>query len=179
MPTSSSSLLVPCRDGDGFEFYSHNRLCRFLRISSPYITCLAYAPYAANAPHCSRPINHGKKLQVPGQLRDLLQAVVPSRRASRLLRNLSSNVVCGINGWHQNKASEVYQEWCDDLWKAYLYMNELDPRLWTGSTPLLSTARWEEALEDARREQQDDSSSEDYDSNEDSCLLYTSPSPRD
>lgn len=49
-------------------------------------------------------------------------------------------------------------------------MNELDPRLWTGRTPLLERATWEAALEDARREQrekQDDSSTEDYDSEDD------------
>ena len=142
-------------------------MCKFLRISSPYDNCLAYAPYAKNAPHCSRPINKGKKAQVPNQLEDLYHSRVPSRRAANILNNLSSNVVCGITGWHQNKAVEVYQEWCDDLWKAYLYVNDLDPRLWTRETPQFNRRTWEAALENAQQEQRDDSSSEDYDSSED------------
>lgn len=103
---------------------------------------------------------------MPAQLVTLLQTKIPSRRASRILKDLSSNVVCGITGWHQNKASEVYRKWCLELWELYLYANELDPMLWSGNTPQLDQATWEAALEDAQREQQDDSSSEDYDSSD-------------
>lgn len=166
MTSSSPSLLVR-RDGGGFEFYSPQSLRSFLRISPPYNTCIAHAPYARNAPHCSRPINYDRKQEVPGQFERLYQAPVPSRRAAHILENLSSNVVCGITGWHQNKASQVYQEWCDHLWDAYLHANHLDAKLWIGGTPPLSRASWEAALEDAREEQRDDSSSEEYDSDED------------
>jgi hypothetical protein len=169
--TSSPSLLVQ-RDLGGFEFYSRQHLRSFLRISSPYNTCIAYAPYARNAPHCSRSINRDKRQDVPDQLEELYQAPVPSRRAARILEDLSSNVVCGITCWHQNKASEVYREWCDHLWNAYLHANDLDPRLWTERTPQLNRASWEAALEDARQEQQDDSSSEEYDSDEDDNNTY-------
>jgi hypothetical protein len=147
-------------------------MCKFLRISPPYDTCLAYAPYARNAPHCSRAINRGHKSQVPAQLEDLSRVPVPSRRAARILKDLSSNVVCGVVSWHQNKAPEVYQEWCDDLWNAYLTANELDPSLWAEVTPQLTRTTWEAALEDARQDQQDDSSSEEYDSDEDGYDAY-------
>jgi hypothetical protein len=171
MSSSSSPLLVP-RDGRGFEFYSRQSLHRFLGISSPYNTCIAYAPYAKNAPHCSRPINRHNRDEVPRLFERLRTAIVPSRRAASILKALSSDVVCGITGWHQNKASEVYQEWCDDLWDAYLYAHELDPRLWTGRTPPLNRESWEDALEEAREDQEDISDEEEYDFDEDDGSAY-------
>jgi hypothetical protein len=171
MSSSSSPLLVP-RDGGGFKFYSRQSLHRFLRISPPYNTCLAYAPSAGNAPHCSRPINRHNRYEVPSLLERLCRATVPSRPAASILAALSSDAVCGITGWHQNKASELYHEWCDDLWDAYLYAHDLDPRLWTGRTPPLNRESWEHALEEAREDQEDTSDEEEYDFDEDDGSAY-------
>lgn len=165
MASLSSSVLVPYHDG--FKFHSHKRLCMLLGISSPYSTCIAYAPYARAAPHCSRPINRGKKARVPGLLSDLLQASVPSSQARRLLEELSTHVVCGITGWHQNKATEVYYEWCDTIWDEYLRVNGVDPRGWNEPPRQLSRHTWEVDLEVAQREQQCDSDEGDDDDSRD------------
>jgi len=78
-------------------------------------------------------------------------AKIPSMAAERLLKSLSTHAVCGITGWHQNKAAEVYLDWQHDLWYECLRVNGLDPRKWGRPAP--SMLGWYCGLELARQEQ--------------------------
>lgn len=160
MASSSSSFLVPCVDG-GSRFRSRIHLCILLQISPPYNTCIAYAPHAKNAPHCSLRINPDNRATVPALLSALLQTRFPSARARRLLEELSTRVVCGITRRHQDKAPEVYHEWCNTLWGEYLLGNNLDPSLWEGEPRQLGSRTWEADLEVARSQQHYYSADED------------------
>ena len=156
MADVSSLFLTRRNDGRRFKFRSTGDLCSFLGISTPYCKCIAYAPYARNAPYCSRPINREHRAKVPGLISHLVDVRIPSTRAGRLLEELSSCVVCGVTGWHQNKTDEVYREWCDDLWGEYLRVNNLNPRLSISVPQQLNRHTWESALQVARAEQQRD-----------------------
>src|SRR6266566_1855902 len=158
---SSSSFLLPSGDGYSYRFHSRGRLEMLLDISSPYGRCIAYAPYARNAPYCSRPINRQKQYRVSGLLAQLSQVRFPSTEAGRLLEELSTRVVCGITGWHQNKAAEVYDGWCDSLWGEYLRVNGLDPGLGSVTPRQLTSLAWEIALRETQCEQQGDSEEDD------------------
>jgi len=154
--------------GRDYRFRSPQALRTLLGLSPPYDTCLAYAPYARNAPHCSQPVNRAKAASVAGLLDRLRTARIPSIAAEGLLKTLSAQAVCGITGWHQNKAFEVYIGWQHDLWEECLRANGLDPRQWAGPAP--SMLGWDRGIELARQEQgweteevaDDDSSEEDY-----------------
>jgi hypothetical protein len=177
MADSFSLFLTRRNDGSTFKFRSTRDLCSFLGISTPYCKCIACAPYARNAPYCSRPINRANQAKVPGLLSRLVDIRIPSTRVGRLLEELSSCVVCGITGWHQNKADEVYREWCYDLWGEYLRANNLDPRLSIWVPQQLNQPTWERDLERARTQQQHDPEETNVTENEDDQDGPESPRP--
>jgi len=157
MASPASFFLEPRGDGRGHQFRSLEALRILLDITPPYRTCLAHAPFARNAPHCSRPVNQKKAATVAGLLDTLLRTRIPSTAADVLLKTLSTCAVCGITGWHQNKAAEVQSQWRNRLWDEYLRMHGLEPRLWRGNSPPITTLGWETNLEIAWREQGYDS----------------------
>jgi hypothetical protein len=146
------SFLTPYGDGYQFLFRSREAMCRVLGISSPYNKCIAYAPYARNAPYCSRPINRINQSRVPNILDDLYDAIIPSRNAESLLDTLSSHVVCGITGWHQNKASEVLSEWLKKIWDEFVIENRRDLRRYANRQQYLRMPDWEREIQPDRDE---------------------------
>ncbi|KAK0741433.1 hypothetical protein B0T18DRAFT_432538 [Schizothecium vesticola] len=151
MGPPASHCLERCDGGRDYRFRSPQALRALLGLSPPYDKCLAHAPYARNAPHCSRPVNRAKAASVPSLLGSLQRARVPSTTAEVLLKTLSTHAVCGITGWHQNKAVEVYLGWQRELWEECLHLNGLDPRQWGKQVP--SMTGWACGLNRARREQ--------------------------
>ena len=170
MASPYSPFFTPLRgDPSSCIFRSHDRMCELLDISAPYDDCKAYAPYARNAPHCSRHINCAKLSRVPSLLDKLLKARIPSTRAGDLLEELSTHAVCGITGWHQNQADKIYQNWLSTIWGAYLGANGLAPELCRHTPTEMTSAYWEAELDivwDEQRpleDEDDDESSESED----------------
>jgi hypothetical protein len=173
MGPPASHCLERREGGRDYRFRSPQALRALLGLSPPYDKCLAHAPYARNAPHCSRPVNRAKAASVPGLIGSLQKARVPSTAAEALLKTLSTHAVCGITGWHQNKAVEVYLGWQRELWEECLRLNGLDPRQWDKQVP--SMLGWARGLDRARREQGwEDEDTEDEDTeDEDTDDGYT------
>lgn len=114
------------RAGDMQIFFENVEAVRdFLGLERPFSRCHAFAPYALNSPHCSRPTNRAGRSKVSRLLANLTMTAIPSRTAAELLEQLSRCSVCGITGWHQNKAKDVYVEWVERLWIKFLHAHSL------------------------------------------------------
>ena len=167
MPYTSAYFLVQCNNSRRFKFCGHVGIEEFLHISPRYDKCIVDAPYAKNSPHCSRPINRSYQAQVPVLLSELARVRIPSFEAGELLKKLSSCVVCGITGWHQNQANGIWKAWCGNLWNDYLRVNGLNPSLYHWVPPDMTRTSWERHLDDARAQQQGDSEEDDNSEHED------------
>lgn len=150
-PSPASHCLEICDDGRRYKFRSTGALRAVIGLTPPYSNCLAYAPRARNAPHCARPVNRARAASVDSLLAKFQETRIPSMAAENLLETLSTHAVCGITGWHRNKAAEVYFSWQHDLWDECLRVNGLDPRQW--DKPVPSMLGWDRALKLAWQEQ--------------------------
>jgi len=108
-----------------YKFTSTRELQELLGLSPPFSTCYAHAPYAKNAPHCTRSIHKNNQASVPGLLMDIVDCDIPSSTADQLLRRLSRCAVCGIGIWHQDQAMDMYEKWSAALWGEFLDINGL------------------------------------------------------
>lgn len=174
MDSPASHYLERCDGGHDYNFRSPQALHALLKLSPPYSKCLAYAPRASKAPHCSRPINRNKAKSVDNLLCSLRQARVPSPAAEALLKTLSTHAVCGIRDWHQKDAINVYSGWQREIREECLRLNGLDQRQRGERAP--SMLGWENGLNLARQQQQGWESEE---SEEDDIVSHSGRSDTD
>lgn len=142
MANSSAFYLT---SSDGVVRISPTRVHSLLGIYEPYERC-TYVPNARTGQYCKRHINGKNKARVPDLLAELVNVSIPSARAASLLEKLSTCAVCGITRWHQNKAMGIYEGWLQKLWRDYLRLNRLDPKLYGWEPSSFTKSDWKMAL---------------------------------
>ena len=73
--------------------------------------CLANGENGRNEARCTRSTHSRLRHKVQPLVDKLDDVLFPTTEASHLPKQLARRAVCGITGWHQNKASEVSDTW--------------------------------------------------------------------